>query len=86
MLKKLVLGGAAVSAFAGLGLVTPALADTPWPGNENNINVSKQSDNVTVCGNKAIGDITVVLLNLNPVTSADREPVDCSIKAVQNNN
>lgn len=78
MLKKLALGSAAVAAFAGLGLATPAYA-----GNENEFNISEQSGNVIVCGNKAIGDITVVLLNLNPVVSSDRQPLDCGIRAQQ---
>lgn len=83
MLKKLALGGAAVAAFAGLGIATPALADVPWPNNENEFNISEQSGNTVVCGNKAIGDITVAILNLNPVVSSDKEPVDCSIRVQQ---
>ena len=79
MLKKLVLGGVALTALTG-GLATPAMAN-PWDG--RTINVSEQNGNVTVCGNKAIGDITVAILNLNPVTTADREPVDCGIQVLQ---
>ena len=84
MLKKLALGGAVVATFAGIGFATPAQAATPYP-KDNNVNVSSQSGNVVVCGNKAIGDITIPILNLSPVTSADREPVDCSIRNTQQN-
>jgi hypothetical protein len=82
MLKQLTLGGAAIAAFASLGLATPAQAETPYPGG-GTINVSNQSDNVIVCGNKAIGDITAAIINLSPVTNVNRQPVDCSIQANQ---
>ncbi|GAA5071058.1 hypothetical protein HNP84_009151 [Thermocatellispora tengchongensis] len=85
MLKKFVLGGVAMAAFAGVGLAAPALADAPPPRNENDVNVAEQSGNVIVCGNHAIGDIVVTLLNLAPVTTASRQPVDCSITVHQRN-
>ena len=84
MLKKLALGGAVVATFAGMGFATPAQAETPYP-RDNNVNVGSQSGNVIVCGNSAIGDIFVGLLNLAPVTLADRRPVDCSVRSYQNN-
>jgi hypothetical protein len=85
MLKKLALGGAVLAAFAGMGLATPAQANSgvPWPSNENKFNVSEQSDNVVVCGNRGIGDILIPVIPLAPVTFADREEVDCSIRAYQ---
>ena len=78
MLKKLALGGAVVAAFAGMGFATPAQAATPWPGGDK-INVSQQNDNTVVCGNKTIGDITIPIIPLTPVTLVDREPVNCNI-------
>ncbi|GAA5071062.1 hypothetical protein HNP84_009150 [Thermocatellispora tengchongensis] len=83
MLKKLVLGGAALAAFAGLGLTTPAQADAPWPGG-GDVNVSEQSGNTIVCGNQAIGDILILLVPLTPVTQADRDGVDCGVRVIQN--
>jgi hypothetical protein len=82
MLKQLAVGGAVVAAFAGLGLATPAQAETPYPG-ERKINISNQSGNTITCRNSAIGDINILLLPLTPVTSADRENVDCGIRANQ---
>ncbi|MCG5217194.1 hypothetical protein [Streptosporangium sp. KLBMP 9127] len=84
MLKKLALGGAVIVAAAGLGLATPAQAETPYP-RDNNVNVASQNGNVIVCGNSAIGDIVVTLISLAPVTVADRQPVDCSVRSYQNN-
>ncbi|RBQ16450.1 hypothetical protein DP939_29430 [Spongiactinospora rosea] len=84
MLKKLALGGTMIAAFAGVGLAAPAHAATPWPGGETN--ASQQNGNTITCGNSAIGDVFVNLLNLTPVTLADRKPVDCGIRVTQNNN
>ena len=80
MLKKLVLTGIAATAFAGLGVAAPAQA-APW--NENEFNVSEQSGNVIVCGNSAIGDILIPLIPLQPVTTADRDTVDCGVRVQQ---
>ncbi|MEU7897181.1 hypothetical protein AB0B45_30495 [Nonomuraea sp. NPDC049152] len=83
MLKKLALSGAVLAAFAGLALATPAQADT-WPkSRESDQNVSTVSGNLAVCGNRGIGDISIVAITLNPVTFADREPVDCNVKVDQ---
>ena len=84
MLKKLVLGGAAAATFAGLGLVTPAHAAlAPWPNNENEFNVSGQSGNTVVCGNKVLDDLLILLVPVTPVVVNDRDTVDCSIRAQQ---
>ncbi|GLW05579.1 hypothetical protein Misp01_07090 [Microtetraspora sp. NBRC 13810] len=83
MLKKLALGGAVLTAWAGLGLATPAQADAPWP-KPGGDNVAAQANNVVVCGNKAIGDISIPLIPLQPVTFNNTQPVDCSIRAYQN--
>lgn len=80
MLKKLVLTGIAATAFAGLGVAAPAQAAL---GNENEINVSEQSGNFIVCGNRAIGDVFLLLVPLTPITIADRTPVNCSVTATQ---
>jgi hypothetical protein len=84
MLKKLVLGGAVLAAFAGVSLATPAQAASvaPWP-NENKVNVSEQSGNVVVCGNRGIGDISLLVVPVSPVTFVDRENVDCGFRAYQ---
>ncbi|GLW05578.1 hypothetical protein Misp01_07080 [Microtetraspora sp. NBRC 13810] len=82
MLKKLALGGAVLAAWAGLGLA-PAHAAAPWPWPEGGDNTAAQSNNVIVCGNQTIGDIAVTLLNLAPVTLNNKKPVDCSIRAYQ---
>ncbi|WP_084955787.1 hypothetical protein [Thermoactinospora rubra] len=81
MLKKLAFSGAVIAAFAGAALATPAQADT-WP-NALEKNVSEASGNIAVCGNRSIGDIIIVLVPVSPVTVADKEPVDCSVKVVQ---
>ncbi|SDQ84630.1 hypothetical protein [Thermostaphylospora chromogena] len=78
MLKKLVLAGVA-AAFTGM-VAAPAQA-APW--NENEFNVSEQSGNVIVCGNSAIGDILIPLIPLQPVTTADRDTVDCGVRVQQ---
>ncbi|MDF5751462.1 hypothetical protein [Spongiactinospora sp. TRM90649] len=80
MLKKLAFSGAVLAAFAGVGLAAPAHA-TVGP-DENN--VAQQSGNVIVCGNSAIGDITIPLIPLSPVTINSQKPVDCSVRAYQN--
>ncbi|WP_084955794.1 hypothetical protein [Thermoactinospora rubra] len=81
MLKKLAFSGAVIAAFAGAALATPALADT-WP-NELEKNVSEASGNIAVCGNRGLGDILIPLVPLTPVTIADDESVECSVKVVQ---
>ncbi|MFI0417719.1 hypothetical protein DP939_29440 [Spongiactinospora rosea] len=83
MLKKLAFGGAVLAAFAGVGLAAPAHATI---GPDDGGNVARQSDNIVVCGNQAIGDIIIPVIPLTPVTIATRKPVDCSIRAYQNNN
>ncbi|RBQ16451.1 hypothetical protein DP939_29435 [Spongiactinospora rosea] len=81
MLKKLAIGGM-LTAFAVSGVAAPAVAAAPWPGDETN--TAQQSGNVIVCGNSAIGDIIVTLLNLAPVSVATKKPVDCSVRVYQN--
>ncbi|MDF5751464.1 hypothetical protein [Spongiactinospora sp. TRM90649] len=81
MLKKLALSGTMIAAFAGMALATPAQAATPWPGGENN--ASQQNGNTITCGNTAIGDVAVTLLNLTPVTLADRKSIDCGVRVNQ---
>ena len=66
MFKKLVLGGAALAAFSTLSVAGAATAS---------------ADNMAICGNQAIGDILVPIIPLTPVTSADREPVNCGVQA-----
>ena len=85
MIKNLALGGAAIAAFAGLVLATPAhaVSGPPWPS-DNETNVATQSDNVIVCGNRGIGAITTTGANVGPLTFANNEAVDCSIRATQN--
>ena len=86
MLKKFLAVGAVVAGFAGMGLSAPAQANSePWPVNENHYNIASQNDNVSVCGNRAIGDITLGLITLNPMTDADDNSVDCSFKINQKN-
>lgn len=85
MIKKLFAIGALAAGFAGLGLATPAQA-SPWPVNTNEYNIASQNDNLAVCGNRAIDDIIVGLLPIaSPITASDKEPVDCSVRAYQNN-
>ncbi|MEV5413851.1 hypothetical protein AB0K60_34110 [Thermopolyspora sp. NPDC052614] len=80
MLKKFLAVGA-VAGIAGFGLATPAQAG-PWP--PSHINTSSQNDNVLVCGNSVIGDITLGLITLGPLTNGGNDATDCSFKAVQN--
>jgi hypothetical protein len=82
MLKKLALGGTMIAALAAMVLATPAQAATPYPGNETN--AAQQNGNTITCGNSAIGDVAVTLLNLTPVTLAERKPLDCGIRVYQN--
>ncbi|MEV5413853.1 hypothetical protein AB0K60_34120 [Thermopolyspora sp. NPDC052614] len=65
MLKKLVLGTAALAAFSTVGVTGTAMAG---------------ADHTAICGNQAIGDILVPIIPLTPVTSADREPVNCGVQ------
>ncbi|MCG5217192.1 hypothetical protein [Streptosporangium sp. KLBMP 9127] len=85
MLKKFLASGAVIAGFAGLGFAAPAHATTPWPQPENHSNVSSQNDNVFVCGNKTIGDITAAVITLAPVTTADNDSTDCGVRNNQNN-
>ncbi len=71
MFKKLVLGGAALAAISTLGVAGAATA---------NAGVLTRGDNMAICGNQAIGDILVPIIPLTPVTSADREPVNCGVQ------
>ncbi|MEU7897185.1 hypothetical protein AB0B45_30515 [Nonomuraea sp. NPDC049152] len=83
MLKKLALSGAVLAAFAGVGLATPAQADT-WPKPSDAAqNVSTQNGNTAVCGNQGIGDVTAVVLNFTPVVIRDNKAVTCQVIATQ---
>ncbi|MEV5413854.1 hypothetical protein AB0K60_34125 [Thermopolyspora sp. NPDC052614] len=82
MLKKIVLGGAAAAAFAGLGFVPPAHADK-HPVHRKGINIAQQSGNVVVCGNRGIDEVLVLVAPLTPVTPVNRDRVDCGVRKVQ---
>ncbi|MEU7897186.1 hypothetical protein AB0B45_30520 [Nonomuraea sp. NPDC049152] len=83
MLKQLLVGGAVIAGLAGVAFAAPAQADK-WPKpSETERNISAVTGNVAVCGNRGIGDITVALLNFNPVTSADNESTGCNVTVNQ---
>ncbi|MEU7900375.1 hypothetical protein AB0B45_47020 [Nonomuraea sp. NPDC049152] len=85
MFKQLVVGGALIAGFTGLGLDVPAYADGgPWPPGVNNGNNAMQSHNVNVCGNHGIGDIGLNLLNVGAITTTHTEPVSCNFSITQN--
>jgi hypothetical protein len=95
MLRKPAVVGAAMAAFAGLGLAAPAYA-TPDPDNafiqhgynvnnfyQNDSNPIEQSRNVIVCGNRGIGDVTAILVPIAPTVFTKPQPVDCSVRVYQ---
>ncbi|MDF5751465.1 hypothetical protein [Spongiactinospora sp. TRM90649] len=79
MLKKFIVSGAVVAGFAALSLAAPAYASDEYDND-----VATQSGNTIVCGNRTIGDISVPILNLAPVTFSNNEATDCSIRTNQN--
>ncbi|MEU7897180.1 hypothetical protein AB0B45_30490 [Nonomuraea sp. NPDC049152] len=81
MLKRLAFGGALFAALAGVAFASPAQAETPRP---NDSNTAKAHGNVIVCGNSAVGDIIAVVGALAPVSFVKQQPVDCSIRVLQN--
>lgn len=86
MLKKLMLGGAAAAAFAGLGVVPPAAADSyplPKKATAKGVNVAQQNGNVVVCGNRGIDELLVLVAPLSPVTQINRDKTDCSNRKTQ---
>ncbi|MEU7897179.1 hypothetical protein AB0B45_30480 [Nonomuraea sp. NPDC049152] len=83
MLKQLLVSGAVIAGLAGVAFVTPAQADE-WPkSNETELNVSTVSGNTAVCGNRGIGDITVALIPIGPMTSANNESTGCNVSVNQ---
>ncbi|GLW05580.1 hypothetical protein Misp01_07100 [Microtetraspora sp. NBRC 13810] len=80
MFRKLLVAGAVVSGFAGLA--SPAQAGGHWPPPDHD-NISTQSGNTAVCGNETIGDITLGLITLAPVTATGNEPVNCNFTVNQ---